>query len=86
MYTVYVIKSTEKDWFYVGQSSNFERRLEHHNRGYNRSTKPYRPFELVLTEEYDTREQARSREKELKSTMGKRFIRKYYSNKREEKK
>jgi len=52
MYTVYVIKSIEKDWFYVGQSNNLIRRLEQHNKGYNRSTKAYRPFELVFTEEY----------------------------------
>ena len=86
MYTVYVIKSIEKDWFYVGQSSNIVRRLDHHNRGYNRSTKPYRPYELVFTEEYITSEQARKREKELKSTMGKRFIRRYYASKQEQQK
>jgi putative endonuclease len=86
MYTVYVIKSIDKDWFYVGQSVNVLRRLDHHNRGYNRSTKPYRPYELVMTEEYTTREQARNREKELKSTTGKRFIRKFYAKMMEQKK
>ena len=78
MYTVYVIKSTTRDWFYVGQSNNLPRRLDHHDKGYNRSTKSYRPFELVLTEEFPTRELARKREKELKSTMGKRYIRDLY--------
>ncbi len=83
MFTVYVLKSLEKDWFYVGQSNNLLRRLEHHNRGYNRSTKAYRPFELVLTEEFATRDLARKREKELKSTMGKRYIRNYFKEKQQ---
>ncbi|MBG0782378.1 MAG: GIY-YIG nuclease family protein [Bacteroidales bacterium] len=79
MYTVYVIRSSTRDWYYVGQSNNLPRRLEQHNRGYNRSTKAYRPFELVFTEEFATRDHARKREKELKSTMGKRYIRNYYT-------
>jgi putative endonuclease len=43
---------------------------EHHN-GYNKSTKPYRPFKLILTEKFETRSAARTREKYLKSGSGK---------------
>ena len=39
MYTVYVLKSVSADWFYVGMTSDFDRRLSDHNSGYNLSTK-----------------------------------------------
>ncbi|MPM17020.1 hypothetical protein SDC9_63402 [bioreactor metagenome] len=76
MYYVYAIKSKEKEWIYVGITDNSERRLHQHNSGFNRSTKAYRPFEMFFIECIDTRENARIREKELKTTQGKRFLRK----------
>ena len=45
-----------------------------HQTGKNKTTKPYRPFELILIEEYKTREEARKREKYLKSGIGKEFL------------
>ncbi len=75
MYFVYAIKSELKDWIYVGISNDIERRLKQHNAGYNRSTKPYRPFKLIYKEQLPDRIAARAREKYLKSTVGKRFLR-----------
>ncbi len=46
-----------------------------HNSGYEQTTKPYRPFELLYTEKFETREAARAREKYLKSGIGKDFLR-----------
>ena len=46
-----------------------------HNSGYEQTTKPYRPFELLYTEKLETREAARAREKYLKSGIGKDFLR-----------
>lgn len=72
--TVYIIRSISRNYIYVGQTNNLERRLFEHNNGYNRSTKAYCPFELIHTEDLADRTLARDREKFLKSTSGKRFI------------
>ncbi|MCB2194222.1 MAG: GIY-YIG nuclease family protein [Bacteroidetes bacterium] len=74
MYYVYAIKSLIKDWIYVGITDNLERRLNQHNKGQNRSTKPYIPFVLVYFEEESDRESARLREKYLKTASGKRWL------------
>ncbi|MFH1946604.1 MAG: GIY-YIG nuclease family protein [Candidatus Magasanikbacteria bacterium] len=74
MYFIYVISSLVKNYIYVGISDNPERRIEQHNKGYNRTTKPYTPFKVLLIEEYPTRDEARKREKVLKSGFGKEFL------------
>ncbi len=45
-----------------------------HNNGYNRTTKPYAPFEILITEEYPDRVTARKREKYFKSGVGREYI------------
>jgi putative endonuclease len=55
-------------------SSDIERRISDHNNGYNKTTKPYRPFRVILVEEYETRDLARKREKYLKSGVGKEYL------------
>ena len=52
-------------------TNDVNRRLDEHNNGYNKPTKPYRPFKLILTEKFETRSAARTREKYLKSGSGK---------------
>jgi len=74
MYYVYAIKSSQKDWLYVGITNNLERRLSQHNKGYNKSTKPYIPFKLVYLEEASDRKSARIREEHLKTASGKRWL------------
>jgi len=73
-YFVYALRSTTRDYIYIGISNDVQRRLTEHNRGYNRTTKPYRPFVLIHTEEFPDRILARQREKELKTTKGRRFL------------
>ena len=75
MYYVYAIKSFERNYIYVGISNDVDRRLAQHNNGYNKSTKPYRPFYLFYTEKLNNRIEARNREKFLKNASGKRFLR-----------
>ena len=75
MFFVYAIRSLTRNYIYVGLSNNYERRFKEHNEGYERTTKPYRPFELILVEEFPTRPDARKREKFLKSGVGKSYLR-----------
>ncbi len=73
-WSVYAIYSKEFNRIYIGMSENPAIRLKQHNAGKTSSTKPYRPWILVYTEEIGGRAEARKREKELKSTNGRRFI------------
>ena len=74
MYIVYVITSEIRNYDYVGLTSNFPARFYRHNKGYERTTKPYRPFRILFTEEYKTRKEVRAREKFLKSGAGREYI------------
>jgi putative endonuclease len=74
MYVVYILKSTNRKYIYIGLTNNLQRRIDEHNKGYNKTTKPYSPFELIYTEKVESRIQARQREKYLKSGVGREWI------------
>lgn len=74
MYHVYAIKSSVRHYVYIGITDNIERRLSQHNSGRNKTTKPYRPFEVIYTETFNTRLEAREKEKYLKSGTGREFL------------
>ncbi len=74
MYHVYVLKSLQKNYIYVGLTNDLERRVLEHERGKERVTRFYRPFLLIYYEKYSTRIEARKREKYLKSGSGKEWI------------
>jgi putative endonuclease len=76
MYFVYVLSSENRSYIYIGITDNIERRFHQHQSGHNRTTKPYRPFRLILTEEYADRQQARIREKYLKTSYGRLILKK----------
>ena len=70
MYYVYIIKSLSGKHYYIGHSENVQGRLMQHNTGYVKSTKRYMPWEIVYTEEYQTKSEANRRELEIKSYKG----------------
>ena len=72
---VYALKSTSRNYIYVGMTSNLERRVNEHNIGRNKTTRPYKPFVLLYSELQEDRISARKREKYLKSGVGKEFLR-----------
>ena len=74
MFEVYVIQSQLRNYIYVGLTNNLRRRLEEHNQGSNKTTKPYKPFILLYAEKFKTRSEARIKEKYLKSGIGKEWI------------
>jgi len=79
MYYVYAINSQARNYIYVGFTNNIARRFEEHNNGSNKTTRPYRPFKSILNEKYESRSEARWREKFLKSGVGKEFLKKLIS-------
>ena len=66
MYYVYAISSLERNYIYVGLTDNLERRFFEHNNGKNKTTKPYLPFKIIYTQEFETRLEARQNEKYFK--------------------
>lgn len=66
MWYVYIIKSSGKNWYYVGSTNKLEARISEHNNGEVRSTKYYIPLNLVFTKEFETEKEARSYERLLK--------------------
>ena len=74
MYIVYAIRSLNRNYIYVGLKGNLTVRFKSHNKGTNKTTKPYKPFRLIFTEEFESRAEARQWEKYYKSGVGKEFI------------
>ena len=74
IYYVYAIVSEKRNYIYVGLTNNLERRLEEHDSGRNKTTKPYKPFKLIYKEKFAERIEAREKEKYLKSGVGKEFL------------
>jgi putative endonuclease len=73
MFLVYAIKSSVTGRIYIGQTQDFAKRLERHNRGRVKSTSKDGSWQLIAMEEFETREQSRWCEKQLKSSRGKRI-------------
>jgi len=73
MYCVYIIYSVDFKRYYVGLSSNVSQRLETHNLGVVKSTKAFCPWKVIHTEIFETRIEARKREKYFKSAAGRRW-------------
>ncbi len=78
MFYTYAIKSLNRNYIYVGLTNNINRRLKEHNKGYNKTTKPYKTFKLIYKEEFVTRKDAREKGKYLKSGSGKEFLKSIY--------
>jgi putative endonuclease len=76
MWYAYILRSLEKDFTYVGFTSNLNRRLSEHNKGLNQSTKHYRPFELNAYVAVKTKEKAEALEKYFKTGSGKAVLNK----------
>jgi putative endonuclease len=80
MYYVYVLQSELDNNFYTGFTKNLEKRMEEHNSGISRSTKGRIPLKLVYYEFCLNLKDAARRERYLKTTWGKRYIRNRISN------
>lgn len=76
MHYLYILQSLKDNNFYTGTTFDLKRRAKEYNAGKNFSTAPRRPFKLIYYEAYILKEDAEAREKYLKTSMGRRVIRK----------
>ena len=76
---VYIIKSLSADCeYYVGVTSDFERRLEAHNAGLSTHTARYRPWRALIVIEFDEEKPALQFERYLKTGSGREFARRHF--------
>ena len=83
-YYTYILQSLMNNSFYIGYSSDLKKRLEIHNSGKSKATKPFIPYKLIHYEAFMNRIDAKNRETYLKSGYGRRTIKcllkKYLAN------
>ena len=72
---VYILQSEENGRYYIGESSDPERRLEHNNSTSTGFTARYRPWRLVFRQEFPTKEEAVEAEQLIKSWKSRKMTR-----------
>jgi len=60
--------------YYVGACTNLERRLHEHNIGHSTFTATGTPWELKNIEQFETLQEAKRREKEIKNKKSRIYI------------
>ncbi len=71
---LYILKNELTGRFYIGSTNNLDRRLKEHASGKTRTTRVLETNKLVYKELYTNIEEARSREKKLKSYKSKKYL------------
>lgn len=74
MFYVYVIQSKKNKQFYTGSTNDLRKRFKQHNEGKSTWTKGRGPWDLIYYEACLNEEDAKIREKYLKTGMGKRYL------------
>ena len=73
MYYTYILQSEIDQSYYIGYTSNLERRFAEHNGGLSRYTRTKMPWKLVFYESHETKSSAIRRENWLKAQRNSRF-------------
>ncbi len=77
MYYVYIIRSiTHSDQVYIGRTTNLVKRLSDHNCGTTSHTEKYKPWEMVVSLDFNDKMRAIEFEQYLKSGSGRAFSKK----------
>ena len=76
LFYVYVLHSVSHDKIYIGFTSDLEARIKSHNEFATKGwTIKFRPWNLIHAETFQSKNEALKREKELKSSRRRDFIR-----------
>jgi putative endonuclease len=70
MFYCYILRSIPTQKLYIGYTDNWKRRLEEHNSGKNKATKPYIPYEMIFCSCFINQHDALACEKYYKTTAG----------------
>lgn len=77
MVFLYILKSRLYPKTYIGITGDVQERLKEHNSGHSNFTSRYIPREVIHTEEFGSKQEARVREKYYKSAAGRRKLKQY---------
>ena len=73
MHYTYILWSLKSKIFYYGSTENLNKRLNEHNKGLSKATKPHLPWRLVFAAAFENKKLAEDFERYLKSGSGKAF-------------
>ena len=73
-YYTYILQSSKNGSFYIGYTSDLQKRFNEHNSGISKATKPYIPYKLIFYEAFLNRIDAKNREEYLKGGYGRKTI------------
>ncbi|PIT88710.1 MAG: excinuclease ABC subunit C [Candidatus Magasanikbacteria bacterium CG10_big_fil_rev_8_21_14_0_10_36_32] len=74
MVYIYLMQSKKDNLWYTGATRDLKKRFKEHNDGKVKATRDRRPFVLIYYEACLNEHDAFTREKYLKSGMGKRYL------------
>ena len=77
-YYVYILKSLKNNDVYIGSTSDFNKRVDLHNKGKVKSTKGYSPWQLLEYQKFYSRSEAFRQEKFLKTHQQKEILKRKY--------
>ncbi len=78
MHFVYILESEDAEHWYVGVTSDLNRRMLEHNRGHSTHTSKYTNWKLKNYFAFVERRKAEEFEKYLKSHSGRAFSKKHF--------
>ena len=74
MFFVYIIYSSIKEKFYIGQTNDIEDRLRRHNSGQSLATKNGIPWKMIYSIQLNSRSEAVILETKIKKRGAKRYL------------
>ena len=77
MHYTYILISEDGKKIYTGHTVDLQKRLQEHNTGKVKSSKKYRPYEILKIGAFETLKEAKERELYYKNYRGRQRIKKF---------
>jgi putative endonuclease len=71
---VYILFSQKINRYYVGYTSDLDKRLQEHNSGISTFTAKASDWKIMFTQQFNSREEAHKRELEIKNKKSRKYI------------
>jgi putative endonuclease len=74
LFYAYILESDKSGRYYIGHTSDLNKRIETHNSGRVKATRNKGPWKCVYFEEFNTKLEANRRELEVKKKKSRKYI------------
>ena len=71
---MYILTNRITGRYYIGSTNNLTKRIKQHRNGHTRTTKILGTYELIYFEKFDSIQDARIRERKIKSYKSRNYI------------